>query len=81
MLQGYDIQKLEDQIFAEEIEYDALSNTSLRITERQQNKQSRRSEPNVQRDESLAKYFLSSRIASNHPTLYILHSMCCNILC
>jgi hypothetical protein len=27
-LQGYDIQKLEDQIFGEEVEYDVLSNTN-----------------------------------------------------
>jgi hypothetical protein len=76
VLQGYDIQKLEGQIFAEEVEYDVLSNTSLKITERQQKKH-RRSELDIQRDESLAKYFLSSRIASHHPTLHILHSMCC----
>ena len=37
-LHGYDIQTLEDQIIAEEVEYDVLSNTSLRITERQQKK-------------------------------------------
>jgi len=61
ILQGYDIQKLENQIFAEEIEYDVLSNTSLRITERQRKRQ-RRSELNVQRNESLAKYFTSLQI-------------------
>jgi hypothetical protein len=76
MLQGYDIQKLEDQIFTEEVEYDVLSNTSLRTTERQQKKH-RRSEFDIQRDESLAKYLLSIRIASHHPTLYILNSICC----
>jgi hypothetical protein len=79
-LQGYDIQKLEDQIFAEEVEYDVLSNTSVRFTERQQTKH-RRSQSNVQRTESLAKYLLSSRIATHHPTLYILRGMRCNILC
>jgi hypothetical protein len=60
-LQGYDVQRLEDQIFPEEVEYDALSNTSLRITEKQQKKH-RRSQSNVQRNESLTKYLLSSRI-------------------
>jgi DNA polymerase elongation subunit (family B) len=60
-LQGYDIQKLEDQIFTEEVEYDVLSNTSLGIMERQQKKH-RRSQSNVQQNESLAKYFLSLRI-------------------
>jgi hypothetical protein len=60
-LQGYDVQRLEDQIFPEELEYDALSNTSLRITERQQKKH-RRSQSNVQRNESLAKYLLSMQI-------------------
>jgi hypothetical protein len=61
MLQGYDIQRLEDQIFGEEVEYDALSNTGLRIKERQQGKHTR-SESNVQRNESLAKYFTSLQI-------------------
>jgi DNA polymerase elongation subunit (family B) len=75
MLQGYDIQKLEDHIFAEEIEYDVLSNTSLRITERQQKR--RRSELNVQRNELLAKYLISLRIASDHPNLRVLNSICC----
>ena len=60
-LQGYDIQKLEHQIFAEEVEDDVLSNTSLRFMERQQTKR-RRSQSNVQRNETLAKYLLSIRI-------------------
>jgi DNA polymerase, archaea type len=60
-LQGYDVQRLEDQIFPQEVEYDALSNTSLRITERQPGKH-RRSESNIQRNESLTKYFTSLQI-------------------
>jgi DNA polymerase, archaea type len=60
-LQGYDIKKLEDQIFVEEVEYDVLSNTSLRIKDRQQGKH-RTSESNVQRNESLVKYFTSLQI-------------------
>ena len=61
--QGYDIQKLEEQIFGDEVEEeeDILSNTSLRIMKRQQRKHSR-SESNVQRNESLSKYHLSARI-------------------
>ena len=74
MLQGYDIQKLEDQIFGE-AENDTLYDTSLRLTERQQTNH-KRSQLNVQRNESLAKYLLSIRIASHHPTLYI-QSICC----
>jgi hypothetical protein len=57
-LQGYDIQKLEDQIFAEELEFDELSNTNLRMTERQQRKHNKL-ELHIQQGESLAKYFLS----------------------
>jgi hypothetical protein len=57
-LQGYDIQKLEDQIFVGD---DTVYDTSLRLTERQQT-QRRRSQSNVQRNESLAKYLLSMRI-------------------
>jgi hypothetical protein len=62
ILQGYAIQKLEDQIFAEAVEEDVLSNTSLKIveTEEQQQKRHRRSELNVQRDESLTKYLLTT---------------------
>ena len=60
-LQGYDIQKLEDRIFGEEVEDDTVYDTSLRFTERQQTKH-RRSQSNVQRNESLAKYLLSIRI-------------------
>ena len=60
-LQGYDIQKLEDQIFGEEVEYDVLCNISLKTRDRQQGKH-RRSQSNVQRNESLAEYFLSLRI-------------------
>ncbi|MGA9150091.1 MAG: DNA polymerase domain-containing protein [Candidatus Nitrosopolaris sp.] len=59
-LQGYDIQKLEDQIFGE-VQDDTIYDTSLRSTERQQT-QRRRSQSNVQRNESLAKYLLSMRI-------------------
>jgi DNA polymerase elongation subunit (family B) len=61
MLQGYDIQKLEDQIFGGEVQDDIVYDTSLRLTERQQT-QRRRSQSNVQRNESLAKYLLSMRI-------------------
>jgi DNA polymerase elongation subunit (family B) len=59
-LQGYDIQKLEDQIFGEK-EEDTVYDTSLRLTERQQTNH-KRSQSNVRRNESLAKYFLSMRI-------------------
>jgi DNA polymerase I len=59
MLQGYNIQKLEDQIFGE-LEDDTVYNTSLRFTERQQTK-CKRSPSNVLRNESLAKYLLSIR--------------------
>jgi hypothetical protein len=59
-LQGYDIQKLEDQIFMEQ-EEDKVYDTSLRLTERQQTKR-KRSQSNVQRNESLGKYFLSIQI-------------------
>ena len=76
-LQGFDIQKLEDQMFGEEVEDGIIiSNTSLGIKERQRLKH-RRSKSNVQRNESLAKYFLSLQIASHRPTLYVLRSMCC----
>jgi len=74
-LQGYDIQKLEDQIFGER-EEDTVYDTSLRLTERQQTNH-KRSQSNVRRNESLAKYLLSIRIASHHPTLYILNSIRC----
>ncbi|MGA8082266.1 MAG: hypothetical protein WB988_10415 [Candidatus Nitrosopolaris sp.] len=60
MLQGYDIQKLEEQIFGEELEYDVISNISLKTRDRQQGKR-KRSESNVQQNESLAKYLLSLR--------------------
>jgi hypothetical protein len=59
-LQGYDIQKLEEQVFGK-LEDNTVYDTSLRLTERQQT-QCRRSQSNVQRNESLAKYFLSLRI-------------------
>ena len=59
-LQGYDIQNLEDQIFGE-VEDNTVYDTSLRLRERQQTKR-KRSQSNVQRNESLAKYFLSLRI-------------------
>jgi DNA polymerase elongation subunit (family B) len=74
-LQGYDIQKLEDQIFGEAVD-DTVYDTSLRLTERQQT-QRKRSQSNVQLNESLAKYFLSLRIASHHSSQYILNSICC----
>ncbi|MFY9795992.1 MAG: DNA polymerase domain-containing protein [Candidatus Nitrosopolaris sp.] len=60
ILQGYDIQKLEDRIFGE-VEDNTVYDTSLRLRERQQTKR-KRSQSNVQRNESLAKYFLSLRI-------------------
>ena len=68
ILQGYAIQKLEDQIFAKAVEDDVLPNTSLRIaeTEEQQQKRHRRSELNVQRDESLTKYLLSPLRSLNY---------------
>jgi hypothetical protein len=57
-LQGYDIHKLEDQIFGgDDIVYD----TNLRLTESQQTNH-KRSQSNVQRNESLAKYLLSMQI-------------------
>ena len=40
-LQGYDIQKLEDQIFGAEVENDIVYDTSLRLTERQQTQRRR----------------------------------------
>jgi hypothetical protein len=64
-LQGYDIQKLEDQIFGEEVEYDVLCNISLKTRDRQQGKR-KRSESNVQQNESLAKYFLSCNMHIYH---------------
>ena len=75
-LQGYDIQKLEDRIFGGEVEDDIAYGTNPRLTERQQIKR-KRSQSNVQRNESLAKYLLSLRIESYHPTFYNLRSMCC----
>jgi DNA polymerase, archaea type len=62
-LQGYDIQKLEDQIFVGEAGDDIVYDTTLRLTESQQTKH-KRSESNVQRNESLAKYLLSIQILS-----------------
>jgi DNA polymerase, archaea type len=59
-LQGYDILKLEDQIFGE-VQDDIVYDTSLRSTERQQT-QRRRSQSNVQQNQSLSKYLLSMRI-------------------
>ncbi|MGB6594463.1 MAG: hypothetical protein WBE68_23430 [Candidatus Nitrosopolaris sp.] len=59
ILQGYDIQKLEDRIFGE-VEDNTVYDTSLKLRERQQTKR-KRSQSNVQRNESLAKYFLSLR--------------------
>jgi DNA polymerase elongation subunit (family B) len=62
MLQGYDIQKLEDQIFGE-VEEDTVYDTSLVMKrEGQQQKRHRRSGSNVQLNESLTKYLLSLRI-------------------
>jgi DNA polymerase elongation subunit (family B) len=60
MLQGYDIRKLEEQIFTE-VEDDTISKINLRIREREHGK-GVRSESNVQRNESLAKYLLSFRM-------------------
>jgi hypothetical protein len=60
MLQGYQIQKLEDQIFVE-VGDDIVYDTNLRLTESQQTKR-KRSQSNIQRNESLAKYLLSLRI-------------------
>jgi hypothetical protein len=52
--QGYNIHRLEEQIF-EELEDDIIPNTSLRITDRErQQEKHRRSESNVQLNESLA---------------------------
>jgi hypothetical protein len=59
-LQGYDIRKLEEQIFTE-VEDDTISKINLRIREREHGK-GVRSESNVQRNESLAKYLLSFRM-------------------
>ncbi|MGA9149279.1 MAG: hypothetical protein WBZ36_01775 [Candidatus Nitrosopolaris sp.] len=61
MLKGYDIQKLEDQIFGGEVGDDIVYDTSIRFTERQQTKRNR-SQSNVERNESLAKYLLSMQI-------------------
>ena len=63
MLEGYDIQKLEDQIFVGEAGDDIVFDTNLRLTESQQTKH-KRSQSNVQRNESLAKYLLSIQILS-----------------
>ena len=60
-LQGYDIQKLEDQIFREEVEDNTVYESSLKFMERHQSKH-RRSQSNVQRNESLTKYLLSIHI-------------------
>jgi hypothetical protein len=38
-LQGYDIQKLEDQIFGKEVGDDTVYDTNLRLTESQQTKE------------------------------------------
>jgi hypothetical protein len=69
ILQGYDIQKLEDQIFGGEVGDDIVYDTNLRLTESQQMKR-RRSQSKVQRNESLAKYLLSLQFVSHHLTLY-----------
>jgi DNA polymerase elongation subunit (family B) len=61
-LQGYDIHKLEDQIFGE-VGDDIVYNRSIRLTERQQTNH-KGSQSKVQRNESLAKYFLSLRMHS-----------------
>jgi len=75
-LQGYDIQKLEDQIFGGEIGDEIVYDSNLRLTETQHTNH-KRSQSNVQRNESLARYLLSPRIAFHHPTLYILNSIFC----
>jgi hypothetical protein len=64
-LQGYDIQKLEDQILREEVEDNTVYDSSLRFSERQQTKH-RKSQSNVQQNESLAKYLLALRILNNY---------------
>src|ERR1700746_47658 len=60
-LQGYDIQKLEDQIFGGEIGDEIACDSNLRLTESQQTNH-KRPQSNVQRNESLARYLLSPRI-------------------
>jgi DNA polymerase I len=63
MLQGYDIQKLEEQIFAQEVEEDIISELNLTIKKREQGKQQHQTaESKVQRNESLGKYLLSALI-------------------
>jgi DNA polymerase elongation subunit (family B) len=63
MLQGYDIPKLEEQIFAEVEDDNIMSKINLSIKEREQGKQQhRRLEAKAQRNESLGKYLLSLRI-------------------
>jgi DNA polymerase elongation subunit (family B) len=56
-LQGYGIQKLEDQIFVE-VGDDIVYDTNLRLTESRQTRR-KRSRSNVQRNGSLSRYFLS----------------------
>jgi hypothetical protein len=66
-LQGYDIRNLEEQIFGEQAEDDIIPKLNLRIREKEQGKQQHcRSESKVQRNESSAKYLLSSRILNNY---------------
>jgi DNA polymerase elongation subunit (family B) len=75
-LHGHDIQKLEEQIFGGEIGDEIVYDSNLRLTESKQTNH-KRSQSNVQRNESLARYLLSPRIAFYHPILYILNSICC----
>ncbi|MGB7954022.1 MAG: hypothetical protein WCF23_08570, partial [Candidatus Nitrosopolaris sp.] len=66
-LQGYDIRKLEEQIFAKEIEDDIIPNINLRVREKEQGKQEHsRSKSKVKLNESLGKYLLSLRTLNNH---------------
>jgi DNA polymerase elongation subunit (family B) len=74
-LQGYDIQKLEDQIFGGEVQDNTVYDSSLRLTERQQT-QRRRSQSNVQRNESLVKYLLSMRILNYLSVCVFKHKLC-----
>jgi len=75
-LQGYDIQKLEDQIFGGEVGDDIVHNTSIRLTERQQINH-KGSQSNVQRNDHWLSTFYHHELRPHHPTLYILNSLCC----
>jgi hypothetical protein len=66
VLQGYDIQKLEEQIFPQEVEDGTISKINLSIKKREQGKQKHQTESKVERNESLDKYLLSLRILNNY---------------